>query len=83
MGLLAASVSNSADIEDVEDDISNGIYTIPARFGILPTRVISGGLFLGSVYKSGIIPHAQKTGMGGRLSKRFNYKPVLSRMCLL
>lgn len=80
MGLLAASVSNSADIEDVEDDISNGIYTIPARFGILPTRVISGGLFLGSVYKSGIIPHAQKSGMGGRLSKRFNYKPALSRM---
>tara|TARA_Y100000389_G_scaffold22089_1_gene18958 strand:+ start:733 stop:1371 length:639 start_codon:yes stop_codon:yes gene_type:complete len=78
MGLLAASVSNSADIEDVEDDISNGIYTIPVRFGILPTRVISGGLFLGSVYKSGIIPHAQKPVI--RKNKRFNYKPVPSRM---
>jgi hypothetical protein len=58
MGLLASSVSNSADIEDVEDDIQNGIYTIPARFGVLPTRALSAGLFLGSVYKSGIIPHA-------------------------
>jgi hypothetical protein len=58
MGLLASSVSNSADIEDVEDDIQNGIYTIPARFGVLPTRALSTGLFLGSVYKSGIIPHA-------------------------
>ena len=58
MGLLASSVSNSADIEDVEDDIQNGIYTIPARFGVIPTRVLSAGLFLGSVYKSGIICHA-------------------------
>ena len=58
MGLLASSVSNSADIKDVEDDIQNGIYTFPARFGILPTRALSAGLFLGSVYKSGIIPHA-------------------------
>ena len=58
MGLLASSVSNSADIEDVEDDIQNEIYTIPARFGVLPTRALSAGLFLGSVYKSGIIPHA-------------------------
>ena len=58
MGLLASSVSNSADIEDVEDDIQNGIYTIPARFGVLPTRALSAGLFLGSVYKSGIIHRA-------------------------
>jgi hypothetical protein len=59
MGLLATSVSNMADIEDVEDDIKNGIYTIPARFGINPTRAISAGLFMGSVYKSGItLPHA-------------------------
>ncbi len=58
MGLLASSVSNSADIEDVEDDIQNGIYTFPARFGVVPTRALSAGLFLGSVYKSGIIPHA-------------------------
>lgn len=58
MGLLASSVSNMADIEDVEDDIQNGIYTFPARFGVLPTRALSAGMFLGSVYKSGIIPHA-------------------------
>src|SRR5210317_1464504 len=58
MGLLASSVSNSADIEDVEDDIKNGIYTIPATFGVTPTRVLSAGLFMGSVYKSGIVPHA-------------------------
>ena len=58
MGLLASSVSNMADIEDVEDDIKNGIYTIPATFGVTPTRVLSAGLFMGSVYKSGIVPHA-------------------------
>ena len=59
MGLLASSVSNMADIEDVEDDIKNGIYTIPTRIGVLPTRALSAGLFLGSVYKSGIrLPHA-------------------------
>lgn len=58
MGLLASSVSNTADIEDVEEDIRNGIYTIPARFGVLPTRALSAGLFLGSVYKSGLVPHA-------------------------
>ena len=62
MGLLATSVSNMADIEDVEDDIKNGIYTIPARFGINPTRALSAGLFMGSVYKSGIrLPHALPT----------------------
>ena len=62
MGLLATSVSNMADIEDVEDDIKNGIYTIPARFGINPTRALSAGLFMGSVYKSGLtLPHALPT----------------------
>lgn len=55
MGLLASSVSNMADIEDVEDDIEHGIYTIPARFGVTPTRVLSAGLFIGSVCKSGIV----------------------------
>jgi hypothetical protein len=58
MGLLASSVSNIADIEDIEDDIKNGIHTIPAQFGEIPTRALSAGLFLGSVYKSGIISHA-------------------------
>jgi hypothetical protein len=61
MGLLATSVSNMADIKDVEDDVEHGIHTFPSRFGVLPTRVVSGGLFLGSVYKSGIIPHASST----------------------
>jgi hypothetical protein len=61
MGLLATSVSNMADIEDVDDDIENGIYTFPSRFGVLPTRIVSGGLFLGSIYESGIIPHALPT----------------------
>lgn len=61
MGLLATSVSNMADIEDVNDDIENGIYTFPTRFGVLPTRIVSGGLFLGSIYKSGIIPHVLPT----------------------
>jgi hypothetical protein len=62
MGLLATSVSNMADIEDVEDDIKNGIYTIPARFGINPTRALSAGLFMGSVYKSGLtLPHVLPT----------------------
>lgn len=55
MGLLASSVSNMADIEDVEDDIEHGIYTIPARFGVTPTRVLSAGLFIGSVCKSGVV----------------------------
>jgi 4-hydroxybenzoate polyprenyltransferase len=62
MGLLASSVSNMADIEDVEDDIKNGIYTIPTRIGILPTKALSAGLFIGSVCKSGIrLPHALPT----------------------
>ena len=62
MGLLASSVSNMADIEDVDDDTKNGIYTIPARFGINPTRALSAGLFMGSMYKSGItLPHALPT----------------------
>lgn len=71
MGLLASSVSNLADIEDVEDDIQNDIYTIPARFGVIPTKALSTGLFLGSVYKSGIVsipPHA--------LPNRHIYKPM-------
>ena len=55
MGLLASSVSNMADIKDVEDDVAHGIHTIPARFGVTPTRILSTGLFMGSVYKSGIV----------------------------
>ena len=55
MGLLASSVSNMADIKDVEDDIEHGIYTIPARFGVTPTRILSTGLFIGSVCKSGVV----------------------------
>jgi len=55
MGLLATSVSNMADIKDVEDDIEHGIYTIPARFGVTPTRILSTGLFIGSVCKSGVV----------------------------
>jgi 1,4-dihydroxy-2-naphthoate octaprenyltransferase len=75
MGLLATSVSNMADIEDVEDDIKNGIYTIPARFGINPTRALSAGLFMGSVYKSGIkLPHALPT--------RQVYRPQFSSLPL-
>lgn len=70
MGLLASSVSNMADIEDVEDDIKNGIYTFPARFGVLPTRALSTGLFLGSVYKSGIIPHAIRSPLPQKLGLR-------------
>jgi hypothetical protein len=70
MGLLASSVSNIADIGDIEDDVKNGIYTIPARFGILPTRALSAGLFLGSVYKSGIIPHATRPPLRRKLGLR-------------
>lgn len=55
MGLLASSVSNMADIKDVEDDIAHGIHTIPARFGVTPTRLLSAGLFIGSAYKSGVV----------------------------
>lgn len=55
MGLLASSVSNTADIKDVQEDITHGIHTIPVRFGVTPTRVLSAGLFMGSLYKSGIV----------------------------
>ncbi len=72
MGLLATGVSNMADIEDVDDDIENGIYTFPTRFGVLPTKILSGGLFLGSIYKSGILPHA-------RLSKVHHQRRLLHR----
>ena len=58
IAMLASGVSNTADIEDVDDDVENGIYTIPSRYGIQATRAISAGLFIGSAYKSGIIPHA-------------------------
>ena len=61
VGMLATAVSNLADIEDIDDDINNGIYTIPNRYGITKARLLSTGLFIGSVYKSGIIPHAFKT----------------------
>jgi hypothetical protein len=56
MGLLATSVSNMADIEDVDEDVENGIYTIPTRIGVTPTRILSAGLFIGSVCKSGLLP---------------------------
>ena len=73
MGLLASSVSNMADIEDVEDDIKNGIYTIPSRIGILPTKALSAGLFLGSMYKSGVtLPHALPIRPKRRLPQFFS-----------
>ena len=75
MGLLATSVSNMADIEDIEDDVKNGIYTIPATFGVAPTRALSAGLLLGSVYKSGIVPHALPINPR-KLNRRINL-PVL------
>lgn len=58
IGLLATAMSNLADIDDVENDVNNGIYTIPSRYGVTNTRVLSAGLFIGSIYKSGFIPHA-------------------------
>lgn len=84
MGLLASSVSNSADIEDVEDDIQNGIYTIPARFGVIPTRVLSAGLFLGSVYKSGIICRATYHSLPRQKPRLHTSLPVFraSLVCL-
>jgi hypothetical protein len=58
VGMLATAISNLADIDDIDDDINNEIYTMPSRFGITSAKVLSAGLFIGSVYKSGIIPHA-------------------------
>lgn len=58
VGMLATAISNLADIDDIDDDINNEIYTIPSRFGVTNAKVLSAGLFIGSVYKSGIIPHA-------------------------
>lgn len=58
VGMLATAISNLADIDDIDDDINNGIYTIPSRYGIIATRTLSAGLFIGSVYKSGLVPHA-------------------------
>lgn len=58
VGMLATAISNLADIDDIDDDINNEIYTIPSRFGVTSAKVLSAGLFIGSVYKSGIIPHA-------------------------
>jgi len=55
MALLTTGISNLADIEDIEDDKANGIHTIPATYGITPTRLLTGGLFIGSVYESGIV----------------------------
>lgn len=60
MGLLASSVSNWADIEDVEEDARDGIRTFPVRFGAVPAKALSVGLFLGSLHKSGIIPRASR-----------------------
>lgn len=79
MGLLTTSVSNMADIEDVDDDVKNGIYTIPATFGVVPTKVLSAGLFIGSVYKSGIVPHAIPRRLyKSRLSPKIHFKPQLA-----
>ena len=75
MGLLASSVSNMADIDDVEEDVENGIDTIPARFGIWPTKLLSAGLFAGSVYKSGLIPHATSTSTPPRRIRRYGITP--------
>tara|TARA_Y100000385_G_C13095446_1_gene641000 strand:+ start:1242 stop:1892 length:651 start_codon:yes stop_codon:yes gene_type:complete len=61
IGLLATAISNLADIDDVYTDENNQIYTIPSRYGVTNTRLLSTGLFIGSVYKSGIVPHAFKT----------------------
>lgn len=58
IGLLSSSVSNWADIEDVDEDTSQNIYTIPSRYGVTNTRLLSAGLFIGSLYKSGIVPRA-------------------------
>jgi hypothetical protein len=61
IGLLTTAISNLADIDDVYTDENNQIYTIPSRYGVTNTRLLSTGLFIGSVYKSGIVPHAFKT----------------------
>ena len=58
IGLLSSSVSNWADIEDVDEDTSQNIYIIPSRYGVTNTRLLSAGLFIGSLYKSGIVPRA-------------------------
>ena len=50
LSMLSASVSNIADIDDIEEDTKYSIDTIPVRFGINKSKVISYGLGLGAVY---------------------------------
>ena len=72
VGMLATAISNLADIDDIEDDIHNEIHTIPTKYGIHTTKILSTGLFIGSMYKSGIVPHALNKN---KISKKnFNNK---------
>ena len=48
MALLTSGISNMADIDDVDDDLDNGIYTIPVKYGVPATRILTSGLFLGA-----------------------------------
>ena len=33
MALLTSGISNMADIDDVDDDLDNEIYTLPVQYG--------------------------------------------------
>ena len=48
MALLTSGISNMADIDDVDDDLDNEIYTIPVKYGVSATRILTSGLFLGA-----------------------------------
>ena len=48
MALLTSGISNMADIDDVDDDLDNEIYTIPVKYGVPATRILTSGLFLGA-----------------------------------
>ena len=61
MGLLTTGVSNWADIKDVNDDRANGIHTIPVMFGSHTAKFVSGALFAGSVYTSGVFMHQKRS----------------------
>lgn len=61
MGLLTTSVSNWADINDVDEDRVNGIHTVPVMFGSNIAKFVSGTLFAGSVYTSGVFMHQKRS----------------------
>ena len=47
MALLTSGISNMADIDDVDDDLDNEIYTIPVQYGKPATSYINEWIVFG------------------------------------